>query len=79
MLSLEEGAPAMPINPAELHSAPGITVYASQRWYHLPTVTANVYAMRGHLDYDLNLTPSEAVKLARALVAAVELIAGGQR
>ncbi|BCI92738.1 hypothetical protein NIIDMKKI_79440 [Mycobacterium kansasii] len=79
VLSLEDGVPALPIAPADLHSAPGITVYASQRWYRLPTITANVFVLRGAIDYDLTLTPSEAVELARALVGAVELIAGGQR
>ncbi|WP_225037992.1 DUF6907 domain-containing protein [Mycobacterium canetti] len=75
-LTLERGAPALPLTPEDVCGAPGVTVYASKRWYRFPTITANVFALAGGIDYDLTLTPPEAAELAQALLAAVRLVDG---
>lgn len=83
VLGLADGAPALPIDSeswAQL-DPPRIAVAAYRAWYGLPVVDVHLYHPSDnpsvHVDFDVKLTPDEAVQLARFLLDAAALAGAG--
>lgn len=79
VLSLDEFAPAA--HRDYEYADPHVSVYARRDHHRLPVIVTHLYREHSnqHLaaDVDFQLTPGEAVELARNLIGVVEQIAGG--
>ncbi|MGC7327685.1 hypothetical protein RA985_22260, partial [Mycobacteroides abscessus subsp. abscessus] len=80
---MAEGAPALPVDLeswAQL-DPPHVAVAAYQAWHGLPVVDVHLYHPSSnrnvHIDFNVKLTPSEAVQLARFLLDASALAGAG--
>ncbi|MFT9536213.1 hypothetical protein ACM0AX_23450 [Mycobacteroides abscessus subsp. abscessus] len=83
VLGLADGAPALPIDTeswAQL-DPPRIAVAAYRAWHGLPVVDVHLYHPHENpnvsVDFNVKLTPSEAVQLARYLLDAAALAGAG--
>lgn len=83
VLGLAEGAPALPIaleDWAQL-DPPHIAVAAYRAFHSLPVVSLHLYHPSDnpsvHVDFDVRMTPDEAIQLARFLLDAAALAGAG--
>ncbi|MBE5495032.1 hypothetical protein [Mycobacteroides abscessus] len=83
VLGLAEGAPALPVDVeswAQL-DPPHVAVAAYRAWHGLPVVDVHLYHPHENpsvsVDFNVKLTPSEAVQLARFLLDAAALAGAG--
>ncbi|SKX65863.1 Uncharacterised protein [Mycobacteroides abscessus subsp. bolletii] len=83
VLGLAEGAPALPVDLeswAQL-DPPHVAVAAYRAWHGLPVVDVHLYHPHENpnvsVDFNVKLTPSEAVQLARFLLDAAALAGAG--